>query len=113
MKGTPVRVVVDAARAWAAATGGRVQFEYVVLDGVNDDLAAVDELARLVGGIPGFVNFIAWNRVAELPFAPPGAARVAAMVRRARDLGLVATRRKTMGGEAVAACGQLRRGLEG
>jgi 23S rRNA (adenine2503-C2)-methyltransferase len=112
MKGTPVREVVAAARAWAEATGGRVQFEYVVLSGVNDDLAAVDELARLTRGIPGYVNFIAWNRVAELPFAAPDEARVVAMVRRARDLGLVATRRRTLGGAAVAACGQLRRGLE-
>src|SRR6185295_8487425 len=37
MKGVPVRDVVDAARAWAAATSGRVQFEYVVLKDVNDD----------------------------------------------------------------------------
>jgi 23S rRNA (adenine2503-C2)-methyltransferase len=112
MRGTPVREVVAAARAWAGATGGRVQFEYVVLRGVNDELAAVDELARLVRGIPGYVNFIAWNRVAELPFEPPDEGRVAALVRRARDLGLIATRRRTLGGEAVAACGQLRRGLE-
>jgi 23S rRNA (adenine2503-C2)-methyltransferase len=112
MRGTPVREVVAAARAWAAATGGRVQFEYVVLRGVNDDLAAVDELARLIRGIPGYVNFIAWNRVAELPFEPPDEAQVIVLVRRARDLGLVATRRRTLGGGAVAACGQLRRGLE-
>lgn len=112
MRGTPVREVVAAARAWAAATRGRVQFEYVVLRGVNDDLAAADELARLVRDIPGYVNFIAWNRVAELPFDAPEEARIVALVRRARDLGLVATRRRTLGGEAVAACGQLRRGLE-
>lgn len=112
MRGTPVREVVGAARAWAEATGGRVQFEYVVLRGVNDDLAAVDELARLLRGIPGYVNFIAWNRVAELPFEAPEEERLVALVRRARDLGLVATRRRTLGGDAVAACGQLRRGLE-
>jgi 23S rRNA (adenine2503-C2)-methyltransferase len=113
MKGVPVRDVVAAARAWAEATRGRVQFEYVVLAGVNDDLAAVDELARLVGGFPSYVNFIPWNRVEGMDFAPPDEARVAALVRRARELGLVATRRRTLGDAAAAACGQLRRGLEG
>jgi 23S rRNA (adenine2503-C2)-methyltransferase len=74
MKGVPVREVVAAARAWAEATGGRVQFEYVVLAGVNDDLAAVDELARLVGGFPSYVNFIPWNRVEGMDSPLPGRA---------------------------------------
>jgi 23S rRNA (adenine2503-C2)-methyltransferase len=111
MRGVPVRDVVTAAREWAAATRGRVQFEYVVLRDVNDDLAICDELARLLEGLPAYVNFIAWNDVPELPFRRPDDARVAALVRRCRDLGLVATRRKTLGGTATAACGQLRRGL--
>ncbi|MBL8840868.1 MAG: 23S rRNA (adenine(2503)-C(2))-methyltransferase RlmN [Planctomycetes bacterium] len=113
MKGVAVREVIAAAAAWAHATGGRVQFEYVVLRGVNDDLAACDELARQLKGLSAYVNFIAWNDVPGLPFARPDDERVAAMVRRCRDLGLLATRRRTLGGEATAACGQLRRSLGG
>jgi len=109
LRGVTVREVVEAARAWAAAARGRVQFEYVVLRDVNDDPAACDELARLLLGIPAYVNFIAWNEVPELPFRAPDEGRVAALVRRARDLGLVATRRRTLGSAATAACGQLRR----
>jgi len=111
MRGVPVREVVAAARAWSAATRGRVQVEYVVLRDVNDELANCDELARLLAGFPAYVNFIPWNDVPGLPFRRPDDTRVAALVRRARDLGLVATRRRTLGGEAVAACGQLRRGV--
>jgi hypothetical protein len=48
-----------------------------------------------------------------MDFTPPEDARVVALVRRARELGLVATRRRTLGDAAAAACGQLRRGLEG
>jgi 23S rRNA (adenine2503-C2)-methyltransferase len=110
MRGVPVAEVIAAAREWSAATRGRVQFEYVVLRDVNDDLEAADELGRLLAGFPAYVNFIAWNEVPELPFRAPDPARVAALVRRARDRGLVATRRRTLGGEATAACGQLRRG---
>jgi 23S rRNA (adenine2503-C2)-methyltransferase len=111
MRGVRVREVVTAAAEWAAATGGRVQFEYVALRGVNDDLSASDELARLLRGLPAYVNFIAWNEVPELPFQRPDEARLEALVRRARALGLVATRRRTLGAEVTAACGQLRRGL--
>jgi len=112
LRGVPVREVVAAARDWAQATCGRVQFEYVVLRGVNDDLAACDELARLLDGFPAYVNFIAWNPVPELPFERPDEERMAALVRRCRDLGLVATRRRTLGADATAACGQLRRSAE-
>ena len=111
MRGIAVREVVAAARTWAEATGGRVQFEYVVLRGVNDELAVADELARRLGGFSCYVNFIAWNAVPGLPFERPDDERIAALVRRCRDLGLVATRRRTLGGEATAACGQLRRSL--
>jgi len=112
LRGVPVKAVVDAARGWCAATGGRVQVEYVVLRGVNDDLAVADRLAELLAGMDAYVNFIAWNPVAGLPFERPDDARIAALVRRCRDLGLVATRRRTLGGEATAACGQLRRSVE-
>lgn len=111
LRGVSVREVVEAARGWSVAIGGRVQFEYVVLRGVNDDLAVCDELARLLGGFDAYVNFIAWNPVPGLPFERPADARMDALVRRCRDLGLVATRRKTLGGDATAACGQLRRSL--
>jgi 23S rRNA (adenine2503-C2)-methyltransferase len=112
LRGVPVREVVAAARDWARATDGRVQFEYVVLRGVNDDLGACDELARLLAGLPAYVNFIAWNPVAELPFERPDEERMAALVRRCRDLGLVATQRRTLGADATAACGQLRRSAD-
>ncbi len=113
MRGVPVRDVIAAAAEWAAATAGRIQFEYVVLRGVNDDLAICDELKRLIGSLSAYVNFIAWNEVPELPFERPDEARLAALVRRCRDLGLVATRRRTLGGDATAACGQLRRSIAG
>ncbi len=111
MRGVKVAEVIAAAAAWADATGGRIQFEYVVLRGVNDEIAACDELVRQLKGLPAYVNFIAWNDVPGLPFTRPEDERVAVMVRRCRDGGLLATRRRTLGGDATAACGQLRRSL--
>ena len=46
-----------------------------------------------------------------LLFERPDAARMDQLVRGARDLGLIATSRRTLGGSAQAACGQLRRDL--
>ena len=46
----PVRAVVAAAAGYAAATGRRVSYEYVMIDGLNDTPADADALARLLAG---------------------------------------------------------------
>ncbi len=100
--------LIAAADRYARACGTPVQFEWTVLGGVNDRDEDVDALCRLVRGAWGYVNFIVWNAVAGLPFAPPARARVVEMVRRVKRGGILATIRDSAGAEVHAACGQLR-----
>jgi 23S rRNA (adenine2503-C2)-methyltransferase len=87
--------------------GRSVTFEYVMLDGVNDQPEHARELARLLRGKPAKLNLIPFNPFPGTRYrrSPPAA------IERFRDelmqRGLVVTIRKTRGEDIDAACGQL------
>jgi 23S rRNA (adenine2503-C2)-methyltransferase len=84
-----------------------VTFEYVMLDGVNDQPQHARELVQLLRGHPAKVNLIPFN-----PFPGTRYTRSSAQaVERFRDLlikgGVMVTIRRTRGDDIDAACGQL------
>ena len=91
-------------------TGRRISFEYAMIDGVNDQDWQADLIARRLRGMPGHVNLIPLNDVAESPFRP--SRRTAAFQKRLESHGITATVRRSLGGDIDAACGQLRRKAE-
>jgi len=104
----PVREVVEAARYYAATTGRKVSFEYLLAAGVNDQPEAAPRLARLLRDMQCMVNVIPFNRhrfCAQLE--PPSAKQVAVFVAALRRAGLEAAARQSLGGDVSAACGQL------
>jgi 23S rRNA m2A2503 methyltransferase len=87
--------------------GRSVTFEYVMLDGVNDQPEHARELARLLRDKPAKLNLIPFNPFPGTQYrrSPPD------VIERFRDelmqRGLVVTIRKTRGEDIDAACGQL------
>ena len=103
----PVAAVMDACRAYRAATGRRVFVEYLLLDGVNDRDADARALGRLLGAGPEFhVNLIAYNPTAAAYVASPPE-RVEAFAAILRRAGVGASYRRSHGRDIAAACGQL------
>ena len=88
-------------------TGRRISFEYAMIDGVTDHDWQADLIADKLKGMPGHVNLIPLNDVAESPFKP--SKRTAAFQRRLEARGVTATVRRSLGGDIDASCGQLRR----
>ena len=88
-------------------TGRRISFEYAMIDGVNDHDWQADLIARKLRGMPGHVNLIPLNEVAESPYRP--SRRLAAFQKRLESHGVTATVRRSLGGDIDASCGQLRR----
>ena len=88
-------------------TGRRISFEYAMIDGVNDHDWQADLIAEKLRGMPGHVNLIPLNDVAESPLKP--SRRTAAFQKRLESHGLTATVRRSLGGDIDASCGQLRR----
>ncbi len=106
-RGTGVEALFAACRRYFEKTGRRVSYEYIMIDGVNDQDWQADLLARRLKGAPGHVNLIPLNNVEESPMRP--SRRVAAFQKRLEGQGVTATVRRKLGGDIDASCGQLRR----
>lgn len=104
----PVRELMDACARYVEATRRKVFFEYVMLDGVNDDARCANELAALMRGRLFHVNLIPYNPTPDAPLRGSPETRIwefAAVLERA---GVPVTVRRNMGRDIAAACGQLR-----
>ena len=88
-------------------TGRRISFEYAMIDGVNDADWQADLIAEKIRGMPGHVNLIPLNDVAESPLKP--SRRIRQFQQRLESRGVTATVRRSLGGDIDASCGQLRR----
>ena len=109
----PVNRAYDVEELFAACqdyfrkTGRRISFEYAMVDGVNDSDWQADLIAKKLRGMPGHVNLIPLNNVAESPLRP--SRRIRAFQQRLESQGVTATVRRSLGGDIDASCGQLRR----
>ena len=84
-----------------------ITFEYVMLDGVNDQSAHADQLLALTRDLPCKFNLIPFNPFPESGLRRSRAAAVRAFARELSDGGKVTTIRRTRGDDIDAACGQL------
>ena len=96
-----------------AITGRRVSFEYILLGGLNDQPRHAAALAQLLRGFQSHVNLIPYNPIAEEEFQRPTPAAVDGFRRALQDRHVAVSVRASRGLDADAACGQLRRRLEG
>ena len=103
----PVAQVVSAATEYQVATGRRVSYEYVMIDGVNDTAADLASLADLLRGRHAHVNLIPMNDVAHTPWRATPAERIEAFAVGLHSAGIGTTVRRNRGREVGAACGQL------
>ncbi|HEY3459279.1 MAG TPA: 23S rRNA (adenine(2503)-C(2))-methyltransferase RlmN, partial [Casimicrobiaceae bacterium] len=84
-----------------------VTFEYVMLDGVNDQPEHARALIDLVRDVPCKLNLIPFNPFAGSGFATSPRDRIREFAHALQDAGIVTTIRKTRGDDIDAACGQL------
>jgi 23S rRNA (adenine2503-C2)-methyltransferase len=100
--------LVAQAQAYARITGYPVQYQWTLIDGVNDGLDEVEGIARLLAGQYAVMNLIPYNAVEGLAYARPSNERAITMVRMLRERGVLATLRQSAGQDVDAGCGQLR-----
>jgi 23S rRNA (adenine2503-C2)-methyltransferase len=85
----------------------RITFEYTLLAGVNDDLAAADAVVKQLRGLPVKLNLIPFNEWEGSGFRRPDDERVLAFQERVLAAGIHTTVRASRGRDIDAACGQL------
>ena len=110
-----IEAVVDAVRQVKLRPRERITFEYVLLAGVTDQPAHAREVGRLVRrtGLPVKVNLIAWNPGPGIAYSMPQPAAVEAFRATLAGEGIPTYLRRPRGRDIYAACGQLKRTVEG
>jgi len=104
----PIAELLEACWHYLDEQNGRsVTFEYVMLDGVNDQRAHAIELARLLHGKPAKLNLIPFNPFPGTHYRRSPQAVIDNFRDELMQKGLIATIRRTRGDDIDAACGQL------
>jgi 23S rRNA (adenine2503-C2)-methyltransferase len=109
----PIAQLLEAARDFPLRPRERRTFEYVLLAGVNDEVAHARQLAELLRGLRAKVNLIALNPGPGIGFGTPEQARVVAFQQVLIKAGIPAFVRRPRGLDIFAACGQLKRTVAG
>ncbi len=103
-----VEELVERAEVYARATAYPVQYQWTLMEGVNDSDTELEGMAQLLSGKHAIMNFIPFNAVDGLDYRRPSAERIAYMVGTLNRRGILARVRDSAGQEIEGACGQLR-----
>ncbi len=103
-----IEELVQHAEGYARATGYPVQYQWTLLEGVNDSDAELERIIRLLAGKYAVMNFIPFNAVDGLNYRRPAAERTAFIVHTLNRQGILARIRNSAGQDIEGACGQLR-----
>jgi len=93
---------------YALETGYPIQYQWTLLEGINDSDDEVERIAVLLAGKYAVMNFIPYNAVDGLSFRRPSWERAAAMARSLHRRGVLAKLRHSAGQDVDGGCGQLR-----
>ena len=97
----------EAITTYNARTSKEVLLAYVLIKGVNDDLALADELIGFIEGLSVKINIIPYNPQSVDKFQAPDNEVVDSFVAHLRDRQIPTLLRRTKGRSIMAGCGQL------
>jgi len=100
--------LVELAEVYARSTGYPIQYQWTLLEGINDSDDEIEGIIRLLSGKYAIMNLIPYNTVEGLPYRRPNPARTAEMVRILHRRRILAKMRQSAGQEIDGGCGQLR-----
>ena len=102
-----LKALAEALKYYYAKTKNPVTYEYIIFDGVNDNIQDAIELARFCRHLPCKVNIIEYNPIAFASFINAGEDKVEAFADYLRGQGINTNLRRSRGKDIDAACGQL------
>jgi 23S rRNA (adenine2503-C2)-methyltransferase len=105
----PVAELMEACAYYSERKKQMITFEYILIEGVNDDPSEARLLAERARGLRAKINLIPYNTVEGLPWKRPSEPVQEEFLSILRGRGIAATIRREKGHDIDAACGQLRR----
>ncbi len=105
----PIAELIDACRRYIAGKDRKthIVYEYVMLDGINDQPVHARELARLLNGMEAKVNLIPFNPFPQARYTRSKPEVIERFADILKGKGILTTTRRTRGDDIDAACGQL------
>jgi len=100
--------LVELGERYARATNYPIQYQWTLLEGVNDGDDELERIAVLLQGKYAVMNFIPWNAIPGMAFTRPARERAQTLVRFLHQRGILATLRDSAGQDVEGGCGQLR-----
>ena len=100
--------LVEAAEIYAQQTGYPIQYQWTLLEGVNDTKEEIEGIVRLLKGKYALMNMIPYNSVDDLPYKRPSWERAAEIARTLHRRGILTKLRNSAGQDVEGGCGQLR-----
>ena len=100
--------LVEAGERYARATGYPIQYQWTLIEDVNDGPEELDGIVRLLSGKYALMNMIPFNSVPGLPYQRPSWERAAEIARTLHRRGILTKLRQSAGQDVDGGCGQLR-----
>jgi 23S rRNA (adenine2503-C2)-methyltransferase len=100
--------LVALADDYARRTGHPIQYQWTLIEGVNDGERELARLTEMMRGRHGIVNFIPYNDVEGLDYRRTSLSRARAMSQHLHQHGILCKLRRSAGQDVQGACGQLR-----
>lgn len=104
---TPAELVA-LGEQYARATHHPVQYQWTLIDGVNDGADELDGIVDLLKGKYAVLNMIPYNTIPDLHFKRPSMDKAQAIGRALHARGVLTKLRDSAGQEVDGGCGQLR-----
>lgn len=110
---TPAELVAQGEH-YARLTAYPIQYQWTLLEGVNDGQDELDAIVELLRGRYAVLNMIPYNTNPGLPFQRPGWDKARAIAAHLHGRGVLTKLRDSAGQDVDGGCGQLRaRALDG
>ncbi len=105
----PLAELMDACAYYCERKKQLITFEYILIEGVNEDPSEARLLADRARHLRAKINLIPYKTVEGLPWKRPSEQAQETFLKILHDCGIAATIRREKGHDINAACGQLRR----
>ncbi len=104
----PIKDLMEALDRYYKQTHRRITYEYILLDGINDQAEHAHQLAKLIKNQNAYVNLIPYNPVSERDYQRTPIKNALAFYDQLKRRNIQVTLRAEHGSDIDAACGQLR-----
>ena len=100
--------LVEMGEVYARTTGYPIQYQWTLLEGINDTDEEIEGIVHLLQGKFALMNMIPYNTVDDLPYKRPSWERAAQIARQLHQRGILTKLRQSAGQDVEGGCGQLR-----